>query len=173
MSIVGLVAVSLAVASSFVPDARAEAPLPCLAGQLSLSVNAKAGPFSGMRTSGTEVSIRNRGADCTLPALPHVAFLDARGRVLAAVRAAPVGMHPGPAMIPVRVGGGHRAATDLGWVGGSASGRDRSLRIAYVQVTIGKARLRARLAGVIDTRPGTVATFSQTPLRAMEGLAAG
>lgn len=148
-------------------------PPPCTARQLTLSVDGMDGQFDGMQKSGTELSIRNSGADCTLPALPHITFIDARGRVLPASRAAPVGMHPGPVMIPVRLSGGHRAATDLTWVSGPVYTHNRQLRVAYVQVSIGGRTLRTKLMGVIDAQPGRPATFVQPPLRAMEGMAAG
>lgn len=148
-------------------------PPACVARQLSLSVDAGDGQFSGTQKSGTELSIRNHGADCVLPALPRIEFLDARGHVLPVGRAVPIGMHPGPVMIPVRLAAGHRAATDLTWVSGPVYARNRPLRVAYVRVAIGGAGLRTRLAGVVDAQPGKPATFGQPPLRAMEGMAAG
>lgn len=148
-------------------------PPACVARQLSLSVDGKDGAFDGMSHSGTELSIRNTGADCTLPALPVVRFLDARGRVLPAGRRAPPGMHPGPVMVPVRLGGGHRAASDLRWVSGPVYAHSRSVRAAFVTVRIGGAVLRARCAGVLYGAAGVPLSFDQPPLRATEGMAAG
>ena len=159
-------------ASAQVASGMHAAPL-CVARQLSLSVDSKDGQFGGMQKSGTELSIRNNGADCVLPALPRIEFLDARGHTLPVSRAVPIGMHPGPVMIPVHLGGGHRAATDLNWISGPVYAQNRKLRASYVRVHFGTAALRARLTAVIDTQPGTPGTFNQPPLRAMEGMAAG
>jgi hypothetical protein len=161
-------ALTLGVASS----AAAVGPSPCTTRQLTLSVDSKDGEFDGMQKSGTELSIRNSGRDCMLPALPAIAFLDARGRVLPLARGAPVGMHPGPVMIPVRLAGGHRAATDLSWVTGPVYAQNRALRVGFVQLSLGTGRLRTRFAGVVTIQPGRPGTFIQTPLRAMEGMAA-
>ena len=172
MMILGLVSAGLFSGPLTTPIMETATPAACVVRQLSLSVDGRDGQFSGMQKSGTELSIRNHGPDCVLPALPRIEFLDAKGRVLPVGRAVPIGMHPGPVMIPVRLAGGHRAATDLTWVSGPVYAQNRSLRVAYVRVTIGRASLRTRLAGVIDAQPGKAATFNQPPLRAMEGMAA-
>ncbi len=157
---------------SSAPAALAAPPQPCVARQLALSVDGRDGEFVGMQKSGTELSIRNLGGDCTLPTLPRIEFLDARGHVLPATRGGPAGMHPGPVMIPVRLAGGHRAAADLTWIAGPVYASNRPLRVAWVRVAIGGSTLRAKLIDVVDAQPGRAATFFQPPLRAMEGMAA-
>lgn len=154
-----------------VPDAGAPTPS-CRAAQLRLSIDDRAGDFNGMSHSGTQLSIRNVGSDCTLAALPKVTFRDRRGRALAAVRRAPPGMHPGPVMIPVRIGGGHRATIDLRWVSGPVYPHSRSIRAAGVGVQVGAGVLRAPLRAVLYGA-GDPILFDQTLARAAEGMAAG
>lgn len=146
---------------------------PCRAAQLRLTLDGRDGDFNGMQHLGIELSLRNTGPDCTLHALPTITFLDARGRPLPATRRPPPGMHPGPVMLPVVVPAGHRAATDLRWISGPVFPRNRELRAAAVSVRIGGANLSAPLSVVLDAPAGAPADFDQSPLRAMEGLAAG
>lgn len=145
----------------------------CRANQLRLSLDPHDGEFNGMSHSGTELSIRNTGSDCMLIALPTIQLSDAHGRALPATRQAPRGMHPGPVMMPVRLSGGHRAATDLRWVSGPVFPHSRSVRVARITVQIGTKVLRAPLTAVLYGEAGKPVTFDQTPLHAMEGMAAG
>ena len=141
----------------------------CLATQLRLTLDARDGDFNGMSHSGTKLSIRNTGPDCTLPALPVIRMLDARGRTLPAMRQKPVGMHPGPVVVPVRLGRGHRAVTDLRWVSGPVFPQSRSVRSTMVTVRIGTVMLRAPLPAVLYGDVKKPVTFEQTPLRVMAG----
>ncbi len=143
----------------------------CRAAQLSLSTDGRDGDFNGMSHSGVELSILNRGDDCILPALPRVQFRGLGGRPLPLSRAAPIGMHPGPAMIPVRLGSGHRAVIDLRWVSGPVYPHNRSLRAASVSVRIGKGTLHAPLVAELYGEAGKPATFSQTPASTEEQAA--
>ena len=154
------------------PPDGASTPPPCAASQLSLGAADGSGPAANGREAGTELSIRNTGPECVLPALQHIALLYARGRALPITRAVPAGMHPGPAVAPVFLGGGHRAATQLGWNAGQNAARTRQLRVAYVRVSVGGGAIRTPLKALIATLPGQANTFSQPPLRAMEGMAA-
>ncbi|WP_010188132.1 DUF4232 domain-containing protein [Sphingomonas sp. PAMC 26605] len=149
------------------------APPACSGAQLRLSLDARDGDFNGMSHSGTELSIRNTGPDCTLAGLPTIQMRDARGRVLTAIRQKPVGMYPGPVVLPVRLGGGHRAVTNLRWVSGPTFPQSRSVHATMVTVRIGKATLRAPLSAVLYGDARKPVTFEQAPLRAMEGMAAG
>ncbi len=144
----------------------------CRASQLRLSLSGRDGDFNGMSHSGTELSIRNLGPDCTLPALPTIGFRDARGRTLQALRRAPVGLHPGPVMMPVRLATGHRARADLRWVSGPVYPHSRSIRPATVTVRFNGATLHAPINAVLYGEAGKTVLFDQTPLRAMEGMAA-
>src|SRR5579871_2646166 len=98
----------------------------CRAARLRLSLDGRDGDFNGMSHSGTALVIRNRGADCTLPALPTIEWRDKRGRLLAAARKVPIGMHPGPVMLPVRLAAGHLATADLRWVSGPVFPQNRA-----------------------------------------------
>jgi hypothetical protein len=144
----------------------------CQARQLRLSVDGKDGDFNGMSHSGTELSIRNLGPDCRLAALPEVVFRDRHGRRLPAIREVPVGMHPGPVMVPLRLAAGHRAVTDLRWVAGPVFPQNRALRSATITVRIGGTTIRAPLTATLYGNAGKPVTFDQPPLQAAEGMVA-
>lgn len=146
--------------------------LTCRPSQLRLSLNGRDGDFNGMSHLGTELSISNLGPDCTLPTLPMIGFRDARGRTLPALRRAPVGMHPGPVMMPVRLAAGHRATADLRWVSGPAYTHSRSIRAATITVMFSGVTLRTPIKAVLYGEAGKSVQFDQIPLRTMEGMAA-
>lgn len=112
------------------------------------------------------------GPDCTLPALPTIGFRDARGRTLQALRRSPVGIHPGPGMMPVRLAAGHRATAELRWVSGPVYPHSRSIRAATITVMFSGVTLRTPIKAVLYGEAGKSVQFDQTPLRAMEGMAA-
>lgn len=143
----------------------------CRARQLRLTVLPDKGDFNGMSHSGVALALRNVGSDCMLQALPRVAFLDARGRPLPALRRAPPGMHPGRVMVPLRIAGGHRAEIELRWVSGDVFAPGRSVRARSVTVRLGAATLRAPLAATLYGEAGRPVTFDQSPAKAMEGMA--
>lgn len=146
---------------------------PCRVSQLKLTLDRRDGDFDGMSHSGTELSIRNSGSDCTIAALPTIQLRDARNRVLSVMRQPPRGMHPGPVMLPVRVAAGHRVAMEIRWVSGPVFGHNRSMRSAKVTVKVGSRTLAAPLMATLYGEAGKPATFEQSPLRAVEGMAAG
>lgn len=163
---------ALILASPLALGAARPAP-PCRMAQLRLSLDGRHGDFNGMSHSGTEISIRNMGPDCMLPALPRIEFRDARGRTLPVERKASRGIDRGPVIAAVRVHGRHRAATALRWVSGPVYPRSRAVRTATVTVRLGTAALRAPLVAVLYGPAGKPITFDQAPLRAMEGVAGG
>jgi hypothetical protein len=144
----------------------------CRPSQLRLSLSGRDGAFDGMSHSGIEVSIRNSGPDCKIPVLPRIAFLDVRGRSLPAVRRAPVGMYPEPVMVTLRLPGGHRASTDLRWVSSPIYPHSRSIQAAVITVSFGSATMRAPIKDVLYGETGEPLMFEQSPLSAMEGMAA-
>lgn len=148
-------------------------PVPgCRPAQLRLSLDGRDGGSAGMSHSGTMLRLRNIGRECSLPGLPTVTFLDVRGRVLPAVRRAPVGMHPGPVVVPVRLPGGHHADIALRWVSGPVFARDRGLAASSVAVRIGGSTLRTPLKAMLHGAAGEAVLFDQAPLRSAEGMAA-
>ncbi|QJE02608.1 DUF4232 domain-containing protein [Massilia forsythiae] len=150
-----------------VPAAPPAAPA-CDPARLRLALDGRDGDFNGMSHGGTEVSIRNLGPDCSLPALLPVALYDARGvKLPVQARTAPA---PRPARL--RLGGGHRAAMSLRWVSGPVYARNRSAHVAEVRVQVGAASLRAPLDAVMYGAAGAPIALDRTPLRAMEGMAA-
>lgn len=163
----------LALLMAAAPVAGAALPA-CRPAQLRLSTDDRGGDFNGMSHSGIELSLRNLGRACRLPALPRVTMLDRRGRALAARRDPPVvGMHPGPAMLPVRLGAGRRATIDLRWVSGAVFDGNRSVNAAMVAVRIGAGLVRAPLGARLYGPARGGVTFEQTPARVAEGMPAG
>jgi hypothetical protein len=161
-------AIGLVLASAALPATA----IPCSATQLRLSVG-DGGGESGMSHTGTTLSIRNVGRDCTLAALPLVQFRDRRNHILQAVRRPPMGMHPGPIMLPVHLAAGHRAEIDIRWVDGPVYATNRMLKTSRIVVRIGGGSIRAPLAATLYGEAGKTVTFDQTPARAVEGMAAG
>jgi hypothetical protein len=119
-----------------------------------------------MSHSSTEISVRNVGRDCTLPASPGIAIRDARGRIMAS------GTAPGRTKAAIRLGGGHRAAADLRWVSAPVYPRNRRIRSDRVTVHWSGATLHAALAAVLYGPAARPLTFDQAPLRVMAGAAA-
>lgn len=145
----------------------------CRPAQLRLSADGRDGAFNGMSHAGVRLTVRNVGPDCLLPALPLVQLRDASGRVLPAARGAPVGMHPGPALVPVRLSGGHAASTDIRWVSAPVFPRSRSVRASTITLRLMGGIVRSPLRAVVFSQSGLSASFSQTPFKAVEGMAAG
>ncbi|WP_368855616.1 DUF4232 domain-containing protein [Sphingomonas glacialis] len=146
---------------------------PCRVARLQVSLDGRGGDFNGMSHSGTKLSIRNIGPDCMLVALPTIQLGDARNRIVPAVRQAPRGMHPGPVMVPVRLAAGHRAAAEIRWVSGPVFPHSRSVHATRITVKIGTRTLTAALPATLYGAVGKPTTFEQTPLHAIEGVAAG
>lgn len=145
----------------------------CRSGQLRLALDARGGEFNGMSHSGIELSVRNLGSDCVLAALPPNQLRDAHNRVVPALRQAPVGMHPGPVMVPVRLAGGHRAAAELHWVSGPVYPKSISIRAARLSVRIDRSGLTAPFKAILYGEAGKTISFSQTPFEATDVVAAG
>ncbi|CAN5256388.1 hypothetical protein BH09PSE3_BH09PSE3_12090 [soil metagenome] len=75
-------------------------------------------------------------------------------------------------MMPVRLAAGHRATADLRWVSGPVYPHSRSIRAATITVRFGGVTLRTPVKAVLYGEAGKSVQFDQTPLRAMEGMAA-
>ncbi len=146
---------------------------PCRPAQLRLSAENADGRFDGMSHSGTELSIRNVGRACALPALPRVSMLDRRGRVLPTVSEPSPDRPRGRGMRPVRIAAGHRATIDLRWVSGAVFERNRSVNAATVSVRIGTGAIRARLGAALYGPAGGPVGFDQSPAVAAAGMPAG
>ncbi|WP_068089951.1 DUF4232 domain-containing protein [Novosphingobium rosa] len=138
---------------------------PCRAGQLRLLPEDRDGDVNGMSHSGTGFALANRGAACRLPALPQVVLRDARGRALPVARRAPVGMHPGPVMVPLRLEKGARAQGTLRWVSGPVYDGSRKLVAARLSVQIGKQWVSMPLKAVLYAPADQGASLDQPPLQ--------
>lgn len=137
----------------------------CRPTQLRMRLDAKDGNFNGMSHSGTRVVLRNQGVTCQLPALPLVEFRDARGRLVAARRRAPTGMHPGPAMVSVRLARGEQATTDIRWVSGPVYPSSRKATAASLIVHVAAGAVRTPIAADLYGERGKSIAFEQTALR--------
>ncbi|WP_395611921.1 DUF4232 domain-containing protein [Allosphingosinicella sp.] len=140
----------------------------CRPAQLRLSTDSGDGEFTGMSHDGVELSLRNRGRDCLLPALPLVELRDARGRVLAARRAPSAGRHPASVIVTA----GHRAALTLRWTSGAVFNHSRHVNAARVSVRIGAGMVSAPLAAALYGPAGRPVAFDQSVARQMEGMPA-
>lgn len=138
---------------------------PCTPAMVSLSVDASEGDFNGMSHSGTWLVVANRGSEaCTLIGLPTVVMKDAKGLVLPVKRQAPVGMHPGPVVVPVRLEPGATARMSLRWVSGDVYDQGRCVDASAVEVTFGKLVLRTGLQGHLCGEGASPIPFEQSPL---------
>ena len=160
-------------AAATAPSAVLPTVAACRRTQLRLSIGGQEGEFNGMSHAGARLLFRNVGNNCLVPALPEVVFRDARGRPLPAFRTAPSVMHPGPAIVPVRLAGGHRAAADLRWVSGPVFPYNHRLRASIISARIGNSTLSIPLKAVLYGGTGRRVAFDQTPLHAIEGMPAG
>jgi hypothetical protein len=127
----------------------AAAALPsCVTHQLNVSTDARQGDFNGMSHSGTLLIFRNKSRrTCTLPGLPALTFLDATGKTLPIQRRAPIGMHPGPVVLPVRLAPGKVVSTPLRWVSGPVYDHSRCPFVVSVTVAGWHVPLGAKMCG--------------------------
>jgi hypothetical protein len=154
---IGLMALGLAAAPT-VP--------PCPAAALSLATDAEGGAFDGMSQSGTLLVIRNIGPSaCSVPGLPRLTLLDAHGKALPITRKAPIGMHPGPVVLPVGIAPGAEVTAKLHWVSGPVYDRNRCYDVKGVSVTIGGTAIRTNLSAHICGNAASGVTFGQPILQ--------
>jgi len=138
---------------------------PCTADMLTLSTDAGDGDLNGMSHAGTWLVLTNKsGHACTVPGQPTVSLKDAKGIALQAVRKAPVGMHPGPAVVPVRLEPGASARASLRWVSGDVYDNGKCVDAAKVEVRFGKQVLSAGLSGHLCGEGAKAVEFEQSPL---------
>lgn len=142
----------------------------CTPTQLSITTGGNPGDFGGMSHSGTLLVVRNRSRRaCSVPGLPPISFRDSAGHVVPIVRNAPVGMHPGPVVRPVRLAPGAVASTPLRWVSGAVYDRSRCYTTASVALAGRRAPLAAHICGEAGRRVG----IEQPPLRPGTSTSAG
>lgn len=131
----------------------------CRAGALALAVERAAADGSARLVIGN-----GSEAACDLPGLPLVGFADRAGRTMHAGRRMPVGMHPGPIILPATLPPGGRASATLRWAS-APEPAGRCAKADAVLVIVGGGTLRqpidARLCGPADGRP----SFDQAPFR--------
>lgn len=148
--------------------AAGSASLPaCKAEQLSLGFDSENGAFNGMSHAGTLLVLRNIGdAACQVPGLPKLSMIGANGHVLPIARAAPVGFHPGPVILPVGIAPGAELTAPLRWVSGAVFPQSRCYAPTALSLDLNGVRVRGVLAAHVCGQQGKPATFEQPPLTA-------
>ena len=173
MSVVLLIAAMLSSAPQSPPVALVAA-LPECKGQLSIGLDHEGGAFNGMSQSGVLLVVRNVGpAACKAPGLPALTFQDAEGHSLDIQRKAPVGMHPGPVVLPVGLAAGAEATAALHWVSGDVFDAHHCLTPATVAVAAGGAPSTLAWSGQLCGPAATVITYDQPVLRTDPVLSTG
>ncbi len=142
---------------------------PCKAEQLSLGFDGENGAFDGMSHSGALLVVRNLGPQaCRLPGLPTLSFKDAAGHALPIARQTPVGMHPGPVVLPVILAAGAEATAPLRWVSGEVYSPSRCYSAASASLQLSTIPGSGALSSPFQGRicgPAKGASFEQPPLR--------
>lgn len=146
---------------------------PCTVAMVSVAVDDSGGDFNGMSHAGTWLVVDNRSnQSCTLIGLPVVSMKDAKGLPLPVARKAPVGMHPGPVVVPVRLEPGETVRMSLRWVSGEAFAHSRCIDPARVEVSFGKLVLGAGLQAHLCGEGAATIPFEQSPLSHTGGAVA-
>ena len=160
-----MIALSLMLAA-ITPVAMPTRAPECGAGDVRLSTDGKDGEFNGMSHSGTLLVLRNTsGRACGMPGLPRVFFVVGR-RTLPIERRAPLGMHPGPVVLPVVIPADGRVAAPLRWVSGPVYPASRCLSPRYIAIDIRGTSVREPFRATICGEKGKPATFDQPVLSA-------
>ena len=137
----------------------------CRAGALRLTVSEAAGDADHQ---GARLMLRNGSTTpCRMPALPLVGFADGAGRPVHAARRPPVGLHPGPVMVPATLAAGGIATAVLRWMSTpmTAGDTDGCVEADTVMVVLPDRVLRRPLAARLCAPTGERPTFDQTPFR--------
>jgi hypothetical protein len=92
---------------------------PCSASELKLTFDGRDGEFTGMSHDGSVLILRNTGSrSCTVPKRPQLTFTDVAGKPVFLTVRVPLGMHPGPVLVPVALAPGAAAQGTMRWVMG-------------------------------------------------------
>jgi hypothetical protein len=142
---------------------------PCAPQVLTLMADAGNGDFDGMSHAGTWLVVTNRsGQACTVPGLPTAVFKDGNGVILRAARKGPVGMHPGPVVVPVRLEPGASARTSVRWVAGDVFDKGRCVDAARVELRFGNQVVATGMTAHLCAEQGQPVSFEQSPLMRAE-----
>lgn len=135
--------------------------------KLALSLDGGDGRFNGMSHSGTMLILRNAGkAPCTIPARPLPRFTDNERRPLNIVMQTPVGMHPGPVLLPVVVLPGTSVTSDLRWVSGNVYDHGHCESPTFITLMIGKEAVSSAFSGQLCGAGGKPSSYSMTAFQA-------
>ena len=149
------------------PPAIVAALPPCAEGALAVSFDREDGAFAGMSHDGALLVVRNIGAAaCRVPGLPVLSFADASRKALPIARMAPLGLHPGPVVLPVGLAAGAEATAGLLWVVSPVFGNDggRCYSATSVTVSFDGVSVTAPISTTICGPTGKPATFEQNRL---------
>lgn len=120
-----------------------------------------------MSHSGTMLILRNTAkAPCTMPARPLLQFTDANRQPLDLVMQAPVGMHPGPVLLPIAIAPGASVTSDMRWVSGDVYDDGHCESPAFIALTIGNATVSSAFSGRLCGAGRKPSSYSMTPFRA-------
>lgn len=145
--------------------AAAATPM-CAPRDLSATTDAADADFNGMQHSGTYLVVANKGRRaCRIEGLPKLTLLDARGRPLPARRNMPVGMHPGPVVMPVTLAPGASARTGIRWISGPVFEHNRTLTATRATLRVNDGTIRLPFHAAINAEAGKPGGFDQPPLQ--------
>jgi hypothetical protein len=152
--------------SSVAAKTQPSLPASCSASQLSLGLDEEGGYFNGMSHSGTLLVLRNFGPRvCSVPAQPTLAFEDAQHHPLRVSLQTPVGMHPGPVILPVAIPVGAEVTSQMRWVSGDVYDGHNCVSPALVTIPLGADSLSVQFTGSLCGPAGLPPTYTMTPLQ--------
>lgn len=127
---------------------QAAQPTNCTTADVALTFEDGDGDFNGMSHSGTYFVLTNKSPRaCRVPRRPEITFVDGKGTVISAKANVPVGMHPGPVMVPVLLAPGMSARSGLRWVSGEVYDHNSCADIAKAIVTLDSGNISTPLQG--------------------------
>jgi hypothetical protein len=108
----------------------------------------------------SQLLVRNEGMQsCSLPGLPRIDFMDAGDHSLGLYRQVPIGMHPGPVIVPALLGPGAVAVAQVSWPSAGKCITPAKVAITFLSTTV-KHDWIAPLCGASADK----IRFNQTPL---------
>ena len=129
------------------PDAGLRTP-PCTATQLDFSLDDENGRLNTTSQGGTFAVLRNIGAaPCSLLPKPQFAFSDLAQHRFDLTWRAPVGMHPGPVMLPIVLAPNMPFTAQLQWVSGPVNDTMQCVDLASISLAVEGGHLSSSLPG--------------------------
>lgn len=153
------------VLAAVIPSSSSQ-PAQCSVSDLSFNIDDKNGYFNGMSQSGVLLVLRNIGSRaCSVPARPILSFEDTKYRTLSISLQVPMGMHPGPVILPITIPVGARVTSQLHWISSDVYGNSNCISPAFISISIGERVLRAKFNGYLCGPAGKNPTYTLTLLK--------